>query len=457
MRARGVDGSIPEERAMRAFGLILVGIAVTLGGCDRDYVRIVVTPKVDGAFERVVTVWRESAEKSFGKPKILAPPDTLLAAPRKVYGKAEETPGPEVVFRGVFRETPADLEDEGRTNRGGYDVCRSRLGTSHYYRERLPGRTDIHRIVVDIGVLVDAATEVAAVMAEEQLAGEKGVEKLAATLRGSLGTDIKDILTLFVVSASAIPRDLGPDEDSRENGEISATAYVLQLLEERGYVRLDTLPRALDENDLEKMALRWAARVMDREPDASLRRCFAFIGDEDRLQAAFESAIAKAGLDKEDLEERGSRVLGGLVGTFFGMEPTVELAVRSPVEPFATNGRWSASEKATRFEACLNGHSILPPLAYAAWSVPDAAWQRTRLGKVAVTGEALAEVAFWETGLPERERAAWLAALDALDREGDIEAQLRAIRLTDAKREEPVRGAAVILKALGFEGEAEPK
>jgi hypothetical protein len=105
----------------------------------------------------------------------------------------------------------------------------------------------------------------------------------------------------------------------------------------------------------------------------------------------------------------------------------------------------------------LDGHTILPPLAYAAWSVPDAAWQKARLGKVAVTGEALAKLAFWEAGLGKAERETWHAALDGLDPKGDLEAKLNAIRLTDEESDEPVRGAAVILKALGFEAKGEPK
>jgi hypothetical protein len=66
---------------MRASWPVLVGVVLALGGCDKEFIEIVVTPRVDGTFDRVMRLWKEKQEGIFEKPVIIAPSKRVLAAP----------------------------------------------------------------------------------------------------------------------------------------------------------------------------------------------------------------------------------------------------------------------------------------------------------------------------------------------------------------------------------------
>jgi hypothetical protein len=227
---------------------------------------------------------------------------------------------------------------------------------------------------------------------------------------------------------------------------------VLQYLEERGYLRIDELPRDLaaivDDGRVEEIVVRWLARGMGREGDAELRKRLSDLLDGSDSEEKLARAYEKAGIDREALEARMKTLPSGLVPLDFGTDPLVELILRTGVEPVDTNGFWSEKERAVRFETTLDAGHVLAPLAYALWSVPDDAWQKAHLGRVAVEGEKLLDLALWEAGLAPEPRAAWDRALDALDPAKDLRAQLRAIRVTDPDDDDPEKGAETILESL---------
>jgi hypothetical protein len=413
-------------------------LVLLLAACDRDHVRIIVTPRPDGSFVRSLRITRVHAGNLEEEPAPAS--EELLVSPDAVYGKRSEDAGLAANYRGTFREVPPDLEHGGSKNRGGLLVWSSVFGEAGAYRERFPGRESFHADAVEIGRVVDGVTGALAVLAEERLAGEEGVEKLAAALRGPIRRDAKDLLTLFLATALLADADMRPEAEGRPEW-ISAVA--LQFLEDRGYLRIESLSGIHEAEDLEEFALAWVARTMGREPDEGLRAKLELSVDDGEGQAAFGRACEKVGYDPMEHAEFAEAIADSIVSFD---RPRVRLQLQLPVEPFLTNGAWDEKLGAVLFETDLDGNRIGVALAYAVWAEPDRAAQEKALGQVALVEEDLVELARWESSLTDELRAGWREAVGKLDPSGDLEAQLRGL----LDRWKP--GAEMLAKAVRSSG-----
>jgi hypothetical protein len=74
---------------------------------------------------------------------------------------------------------------------------------------------------------------------------------------------------------------------------------------------------------------------------------------------------------------------------------------------------------------------------YAAWSEPEAAFQKEHFGRVILRGDELMSYCLWRAGLPARRIAEWDAFLSSLRPEENIQTKLDAFHFSDEAKAAP--------------------
>ncbi len=109
-----------------------------------------------------------------------------------------------------------------------------------------------------------------------------------------------------------------------------------------------------------------------------------------------------------------------------------EVVLETGTEPFVTNGSWDESAGRVRFATKIyppgQRRRLAPPVFHASWSVPDEAVQQDVFGRLALTGQDLAEVVFWERTLDDEVRESWSRAVLEARLDGDRAAMAEIVR-----------------------------
>ena len=96
---------------------------------------------------------------------------------------------------------------------------------------------------------------------------------------------------------------------------------------------------------------------------------------------------------------------------FFEVDDQLEVKLAVQTRPFLTNGQWDEETNRVTWNGAIEvrgeTYHDWPTVYYAFWSVPDAAFQKARFGKVALEGSDLARYCLWRNGLTEAEAAEW--------------------------------------------------
>lgn len=116
-----------------------------------------------------------------------------------------------------------------------------------------------------------------------------------------------------------------------------------------------------------------------------------------------------------------------------GSKPTeAEVALKTPVEPYLTNGVWDPDRSEVDFRAIIpegvDRVSLYPAIFHAAWAVPDRDRQESCFGEVILQGEDLATFCGWHQTLDESELQRLTEALERLELEGDRTSVVEVIR-----------------------------
>jgi hypothetical protein len=423
----------------------LAVVAAALCGCEQDHVEVTVEPKPDGSFVRTLRMWRTDSQK---KGEILAPSAPLAEPAKAHYAKRLETKDATIGLQGTFRTVPADLQIGENTNRGDYTVWNSRLGHVGYFRERRPGRIDHYTMLREAAEAIDLFVKLLAAITRQQLQGEQGLDKLVEFIEGPLRRDLKEALLL--VQHASLTASAQLDKKPGHDPGIAVGAFLLQLAEERGYLQVADLPKAIGGKDAPDVAMAFVARQMGRQLDPLLRKRLASLAEPGRLEEARKAALDSLKIAPEEFD-KAMKPIGNIIHLrLFATDPSLRYILVPPpqAELVYTNGQ--KDEKGDRLEWRdeLND-SPVAALYFALWAVPDADWQTKHLGRVALRGEKLQSYVFWESSLTPDQLKAWSAAIERLDPKGDLEKQLSAIRVTPAaEAAQPEEGARLILEAL---------
>jgi hypothetical protein len=440
---------------VRARRLLWLAIPILLVACDQDRVEVEIRPKLDGTVERTVRFFRVDPDK----PGVILPPrEELLAGAASHYKEPLETADASVAFTGEFRGVPPDITLKDWTNRGGYDVWRSRVGAFAVYRERRPGPTDYRARYRAAAKGVDTLSAVLSRMFRTELKGEVGLDRLLTFLRGSFRADAKDLLLLLTgtdlaqdltgsrARLTALGRDAYGDPGLRET---STGALALELLAERGYLRIAELPRLATDPGRREWVGNQIARRMGRTLDRSLRARLAFLFDDAARKAAFARALDAKGLTDEEYEALVAPLVGAASQLDSRGGSTISYSVALPA------GATIVSTSAAKGTSAGDAVAVFPfderpvrSLYHVEFAVPDDAWQAEHFGGLVLDGGELRDYVMWLEGLPAPQRKAWEAAMQKT-RPGDgLWPAIRAIRVTGGPPDEPEEGARIFARAF---------
>ncbi len=234
-----------------------------------------------------------------------------------------------------------------------------------------------------------------------------------------------------------------------------------QYLFERGYFKLGEIPRLEDglaENDFAPI-FHWNQRLVARKmgvPDSKpIPASLAFLADETILQesltnylvhtADYHARLKQWKADKKHdphakppdpmnvMQDLASELLP--VDSMFGGTPdhlTVKLTLSSP--PLHSNGQWDEGHHQLVWSSDIQDRTnlyYLPYSCYANWAMAAEEFQKTHLGKVALTGDNLAQYCLWRCSQDEQRGGEWDAFLAGLKPDGNLLSKLNAFRFTN--------------------------
>ncbi len=433
------------------FGLIPWSVLLVLlsgsSECAHNRFEIEMKPAGDG-LQRTLVVTRQGGEDK-------TVPAEVLARLAEAYPADGARPGGATHEGDVHRYTGTFTgslpQDVGGS--GSYRVFASKLGRTGAYAERFRGRDDLGVQAQQRLAAVDRLVDLLVGWARWILGEEEGFDRLRVFLDQRLRADLKDLATYAAIGLML--------QDYAEGAAEEMAMRVGQLMIERGYFSPAELPRilvafqrddALDAkgriNTMSLVRARLAEElglaeqnaspaVLDflKTPDSALASLHAYIKTTDgfrRLARTKKDAKPQDVLDAllEDLIQMD----------LFATQDALALELACPIKPYATNGDWDAQAKRVTWKLSnLRGAPRLPTFAYAHWASPYEDYQRTRFGKLALTGRALSEVIVWRNGLSAGEAKQWDAFLDGLKPGADLSAKLKAFRFEG----DPAEGASL--------------
>ncbi|QDU39067.1 hypothetical protein Mal4_34020 [Maioricimonas rarisocia] len=425
-------------------GMLLA--TVLLSGCITNHYAIVMTP--DGEkLHRELTVWQTSSGQEGEKLSAIdqAELDHIARAYRvdpPVAAKQKHR------FDGTFEgRTPDDVGGAGTLT-----VWASKLGTASFYMERFRGSSDLNTSLAKRHAAADDLVDALLVWFEQELGDADEGDAVRDFFEDRLRDDLKNFAT-WTWMARAVSDAAMVDGDNHQ-----AVAGLLQFLFERGYLRPDDLPMvARLSADADAVILLDFVRHRLAEQTGIDVEKLEFLNNTDRLQASINEhlhdfAPARTFLDEADDESKKptdylvSLIVQIVAPALFAGGDQLDVVLRCPVEPFRTNGGWSDEDSTVTWSKRLarrgkEPSGVLPVLLYAAWSVPDEAFQTERFGCVILKGEPLGRYCMWRNTLNEQQAAEWDTFVQSLRHDQDFVAAISEFRFS-TDPEESEKGVA---------------
>jgi hypothetical protein len=381
----------------------------------------------------------------------------LVQRLRRLYPETRRQPpgGPASswTFSGAFlSEMPADFDGAGR-----FRVLRTSLGSVSAWVERFRGDPDqataVRRSLEAAGRICESLGG----WLEWQLGDHPGAAQLREFVSSRVRNDLENLILITWANEGTLNRPTASTDPSE------APARALLYLSERGYFDPADVPRLAlavqralgdnDETELWGFAQRMVARALGLRPGEPLPEKLDCLSDRGRANASFAAyLVAQAGGDTADPEtalSRGQALeawyreasgLGKLLPLrmcMFGCDHDF-LSVRLllPARPTGTNGTWSERSKVLEWRHLplpdvsseKPSSDGLPMLLYAWWAEPDEGFQRAHLGRVAVSGEALATYVMWRVSLDASTGEEWEAFLGGLSPGPELAPRISSFR-----------------------------
>jgi hypothetical protein len=399
--------------------------------CEKNKYKIVLTPQGD-SIKREVTCWREGDNN-----KILEFPQSQLDQISQAYNVPSPKAGAKKYsFAGTFTEqTPNDIGGAG-----SYLYATTSMGDSFFYSERFRGNDDLQMGLNQRRKAVNELVDIIIGWFQSEMRWEWNFGKLKNFLDRDFRWDMQNIC-LYGWSAGLTGKD-------KEMGYRS-----VQYLSERNYFDTRESLEAINELGWHEnydmfipIIRRIVAEKMGYDPEKNLPKSFTFLATTDSVRQSLEKylktskqykALLEAARkrkkvepnlrDPEPLDTMGdlfSRAMGG-PGFDIILEDDLEVVLTCPVEPYHTNGKWNEEKQILECSQVIEqSQSQLPTYMFAAWSVPNEAFQKAHFGKIVLEGEALGHYIFWQNSLSDTQKKEWNTFLESLTPDSGLKKQL---------------------------------
>jgi len=417
-------------------------VFVVVAGCVTKTYQVELSPK-GKKIERRLTISRRERSLSDKERSEL---DRIA----RLYDKAApRLPAKSVSFSGSFsQDLPKDVGGDGH-----YVREESPLGHVSVYVERFRGNDDIAGSLEAGRKAADELVDLLIGWFDSELRGVPDWPRLRDFLEKSFRSDVQN-LRLYLWALK-----IGDGWDSK-NVEAEIGFRAIEYLVERGYftyeegpVLVRDLTTALQRDDFQLLAPR-IKRLLEShaggKANSRLVESLGFLSDRQRASNSWrryfaQTAYFKAHKDKvrnrddhsdaaksrsaaadavraRDNHQREDEVLDELFVTAFplfniqfGEANQLEVSIRTPHEPFWTNGNWKKAEGRVVWSKIIPTVSDeaqhWPRICFAAWDEPDDRAQTQLFGSVRLTGEELFDYCLWYAGLSPKENQEWEAFL----------------------------------------------
>lgn len=462
---------------MRNSWIGLALAALWIAGC-REYncYELELRPEGD-SLQRKLTCWRVAAQTDSDRSEKTAtfPPDELTA----IASAYSERLSPEGASRHQFRTTFSGPTPQDLGGAGSFHRLTSPVGSTSVYVERFRGNDDLDAQIYDKRQAADRLADLIVGWCDAEAGKSPESSSLRQFLHQDFRQDLRNLALYYWLSKASASRQ-PQDQRDRDLG-----VRLSQYLVERGYVSpvaspVWTGPILLDDpRRTLKLARELLARKLKLSSEAAIAKTFPFLADPDQLAESWNKYLASTPEYKQLLKrwERKkqmqpdaskpdpSEVIEEILGqsmldlALFERPDEMQLTLTLPREPFATNGEWNRLLTQVVWSQPLPKGSSLPVLCYAAWSEPDADYQRLHFGIVAIDGEELAHYVGWYRTLSAQQQMEWDGMLEDLMPKDDPGEKLARFVFTGEPAQQPQDaaqpGKQLLLKGLKRAGQEE--
>ena len=439
---------MPKRRFAAALGVSLC----LLAGCQ-DHNRYEIELQPEGAeMVRTLTAWRVPENR--GKDRFPADELQRIAA---LYPDELAAAGTRHAFRGRFGpKMPSDVGGSG-----DYHFTSTSLGTAAIYVERFRGGDDVEAHIDDRRRASDELTDLLIGWFQSEIGRDPNFVRIRAFLDREFRHDLRNLSHYWAMARAST------HQQAAINQEYWARAAM--YLVEHGYFRVEEVPAAVhvestnDTVQQVRFVIDLISRKISPENQPSVSKSLAFLTDTARAETSLDAYLrttpqfrrreqtwrrAQAANPAAPPPDPKDIVLELVARLFFGLDwisqnDELRVALAVPLQPFATNGTYLSASNQVVWTASLGHGTELPALAYAAWSVPNVAFQETHFGDIALTGEDLANYVAWYTGLDPTQRAEWDAFVSALEPGPGLSEVVRGFAFTQPRGEPPAGAPAV--------------
>ena len=410
--------------------LVLLLTILPNAGCLENKFKIEMRRMDDGRVERRLEVWSEdNGNKS-------AANEEVLQAARAVYANPEKESETVQSFVGIFRGLPpADLSCNGLSNYSVLGEKSCSLGRVRTYVERMPGRTDLARMVREGQECVDIFTRAMLAWAktrEDLRSDPDKLDKLTKFLEHDLRDDMMTVLLMgwqIVIRYddyhyAAFDAEKANEETQAEMESMRITHY----LAERGFLSPGEQPFGSEPSGVVVLhgVIHKALVAMGYREGESSPPSLAGLGDAEAFEAAFKEGLEQIGVTEEEF----SKEFEDLMPTYFRTQTNGEVTWQDVNEPLETNGQWTPARRSVSWQAHGSTGCQTPQMLYAIWVEPDEAEQTRHFGRVVLMGKRLRDYLEWRETLPEPRRLEWETFLSGIKPEAGYEDQLRGFEFS---------------------------
>ncbi len=406
---------------------------------------------------------------------------------REVEWPAGPTSRPDTVeaWAGVYPDRlPDDMGNSGRQI-----ALASDLGVATIYVERFAGNDDQAAVLEARLRSIDRAADLLAGWAKERSPRHKDFAAVGEFFDRDFRRDVKNLAVLNWsrdLSERRMHEGRLGDGPGRGDAILRSSQYLL----EHGYVTSETAPVGLQallqlgSGVSDEAVRRFLGAVVARMGVADPALADQFVSlisgaggalheglaDYVRGQPDYQAALAGEIADAADAAGPATRPDDeGLCPTqwllslwspalplpatglawlrWFGPSTQLNLRLKSPNPPVATNGQWA--DGAVSWQASLDDD--IPAVCFAILACPAEGFQRHRFGRVVLSGQGLFEYCLWRAALTEQDRLQWDEFLRGLVPGRDLLARLKAFRFDSQKDTDPapsIAGLDMIVRAL---------
>lgn len=423
--------------------LALAVLAFVVTGCPNNDYTVEIKPRGD-VIERTLVFYRTDGANSNGIPNYQSFDAQEMAVIAALYPTNSLTSdGNRHVARGEFANAmPGDVGGAGV-----YSNLTTSLGVAGFYAERFRGNDDFAGQSEKRFQAANQLTDLLVGWSQTKLGREPGYDQLHQFLDKDFRRDLKN--------ASAYLREGRFAGNYKTNAAEEFIVRFGQYLYERNYFTLGEMPGLIGGSDssvLRQRIQRLVARKMGVAETEPVPAALAFLADMNLMEKSFTNYLADTDAYRAKLKQWqetnpdgkqpepadvASEAVENLLGAdfeLFGSTPdhlTVRLSL--PAAPLHSNGRWDAALRRVIWETDLEGRTNanqLPFSCYASWAQASQEFQMAHFGKVALTGDELAQYCLWWSSQDATHGGEWDAFLAGLKPGDGLMEKIDAFRFT---------------------------